>query len=350
MPAHRLPLFTLPFLALAATGCSDREARTPTAPTVIDQRTGPPSSAAVAFETICQVPRGNRGHERTRRLPARSAEAQLRTTASYAGPCADYGPAAELGGSPVRTYAQIDDAGTPLSLGYTFPADFLDGLPTAPASGEHCLDVNGNGTIELDMECVGGHEAVMELPEAFVDEVESPLGWALLNWNPIGHPPPAIFTVAHFDFHFYIIDLATRNSIDLGTCGLLMDCGDFVTATAPIPPQYMPAGYMSLGAAEAFMGDHLVNLADPVFSGAPFTEVFIYGGWDGSIAFYEPMITHSWLEGVATGANPGGCTALALPLAWEIAGWYPTEYCIRYRANRADYTVSLESWVYRTAG
>jgi hypothetical protein len=264
------------------------------------------------------------------------------------GPRLVFGAAVEMGGSSIRTFAEIDDDGTPLTLGYTFSRSFLEGLPQEPSQGTHCLDVDGSGTIEAAMECVGGHERVMELPPEFLDEVDSPFDWALLNWNPVGHPPPGVFTVGHFDFHFYIVDLATRNSMDLGTCGLLMDCDDFAVATAPIPAEHMPQGYMSLGAAEAFMGDHLVNPTDPVFNGGAFTEVFIYGGWDGAIAFYEPMVTHAWLEGVANGTNPDGCRDLALSTSYAVEGWYPTRYCIDFDPDPGEFSVSLESWVYRS--
>src|SRR5690348_14444530 len=34
-----------------------------------------------------------------------------------------------------------------------------------------------------------------------------------LDWNPQGHPPPGIYDVPHFDFHFYYIPDSYRTTI-----------------------------------------------------------------------------------------------------------------------------------------
>ena len=56
------------------------------------------------------------------------------------------------------------------------------------------------------------------------------------------------------------------------------------------------------------------------------------------------MITQAHLK-----SRPDMCQDLKLPEAWEISGAYPTRYCIRYHADEGDYTVSMESFVYRNA-
>ena len=38
-----------------------------------------------------------------------------------------------------------------------------------------------------------------------------------------------------------------------------------------------------------------------------------------------------------------------LPHAWERSGWYPTEYCLRYRESRDELITSMEGFVYRHA-
>ncbi len=40
---------------------------------------------------------------------------------------------------------------------------------------------------------------------------------------------------------------------------------------------------------------------------------------------------------------------LKLPKAWQVSCYYPTTYCIRYLENRREYTVSIESFIYRKA-
>ncbi len=135
-----------------------------------------------------------------------------------------------------------------------------------------------------------------------------------------------------------------------GPCALLINCDDFVTATLPVPSQYLPQDYVDLGAAEVAMGNHLIDLSSPEFTGQPFTHTFIYGAWNADITFYEPMITLDWFQGMANGTIANQCWDLKLPQAWKDGGHYPTRYCIRYRHNRQDFTVSLEGFVYREAG
>jgi hypothetical protein len=169
-----------------------------------------------------------------------------------------------------------------------------------------------------------------------------------VNWNPAGHVPPAppVWAVPHFDFHFYLLSREAIQRIRPGTCGELIDCEDFQRATRAVPAKYLPKQHIDVGAAVPAMGNHLIDTTTPELSNPPqkFTHTFIYGSYDGQIAFYEPMITHEFLL-----TQPSMCQSLYLPQAWETSGYYPTEYCIRYHESRGEYTVSLDNFVYREA-
>jgi hypothetical protein len=91
---------------------------------------------------------------------------------------------------------------------------------------------------------------------------------------------------------------------------------------------------------------HLIDSKSPelVSQGQVFTHTFIFGAYDGHVIFYEPMITLPYLQ-----SRPDTCVPIKQPQAWETAGYYPTRYCIRYRADDERYTVSLEDFVRRTA-
>ena len=52
------------------------------------------------------------------------------------------------------------------------------------------------------------------------------------------------------------------------------------------------------------------------------------------------MITRAYLAG-----DPNMCAGIKQPQAWEVAGAYPTKYCIRYLERVGRYTVSLENFV-----
>jgi hypothetical protein len=293
--------------------------------------------------TVCLVPPGNRAVEVTVSVPAATAQRLLARTPSYPGVCAVYGRPLALGGGTVRTYAQIEGV-VPRVVGITFPSSTLSALPTEMTDGHHCFDVDADGAIDEMTECAGGHERELELPGALRRLPGMPLKWALVNWNPHGHGAPGVYDLPHFDFHFYVQSKAERDAIRPGPCSIIVHCDDFVRGTVPVPAQYLPADYSDLQMVEVAMGNHLLDQTGPEWNGIPFTRTFIYGSYDGRITFLEPMITRSWLQGLVAGQHPSACQPIKQPQAWQVAGWYPQQYCIRYRANRDDLTVSLEDF------
>jgi hypothetical protein len=94
------------------------------------------------------------------------------------------------------------------------------------------------------------------------------------------------------------------------------------------------------------MGNHLINARSPELAknGPAFTHTFIFGAYDGHITFLEPMVTQAYIA-----SKPDTCAPIKQPEAWEIAGWYPTRYCVRYLEATARYTVSIEDFVQRAA-
>jgi hypothetical protein len=100
----------------------------------------------------------------------------------------------------------------------------------------------------------------------------------------------------HFDFRFHTGDRARVEAIAPGRCGELVDCGTFV-----------------------------------------------YGACDGEVIFWEPMITLDLLRD-----TPDSCLEIRQPEAFQRAGYYPTQYCVRQdRVGRR--TVSLERFRYSEA-
>ncbi len=132
-----------------------------------------------------------------------------------------------------------------------------------------------------------------------------------------------------------------------GPCGFFLDCEAFERATRPVPAKYVHPDQIDVGAAAARMGNHLINSQSPeiVDITQEFTHTWIIGAYDGHVTFWEAMITH---EFIAT--RPDSCVPIGQPQAWETAGYYPTEYCVRYFEDDDAYTVSLEGLVLREAG
>lgn len=255
------------------------------------------------------------------------------------------GTPASLGDGSVAGYAELDDQGAPKAIGVVFAAAALATLPSVPSDGNHCIDANNDGTTDLATECAAWHERVLPLPSEAARRADMPFKWALLNWNPLGHMPPGVFDKPHFDVHFYIEPIESIFSIQRGPCGPeFVRCDQFAVARQPIPSNYLPASYMDLGIVAPAMGNHLIDPTNRNFAGEPFTRHWVYGAWAGRVVFYEEMLTLAYLQ-----SKPSVCYPIPVAEAFAIAGWYPTQSCIRYRRDKDEYTVSLEKFVERKA-
>ena len=253
----------------------------------------------------------------------------------------------KVGNGWARAYIALDASGNPLALGVSLDKQALEALPGDLNTASRCFDKNGNGKTDID-ECIGDYQFLFSIPQNEAGRAVSPFKWVSLNWNPHGHVPPAPppWAEPHFDFHFYITARETVEMIRPGSCGELIDCEDFKRATKPVPASYVHHDHINVGAAVPDMGNHLINSKAPelVKNGPKFTHTFIFGSYDGHVIFYEPMVTRAYLA-----SNPDMCAHIKQPEAWEVAGSYPTKYCVRH-LDRADrYTVSLEGFVERVA-
>ncbi len=235
-----------------------------------------------------------------------------------------YGVPQKLGNGMARTYVVLDakSGQQPVELGISLDPSALEGLPQD--AEEHSL--------------------VLALPP----KSPAPYQFAELDWNPQGHPPAGVYTVPHFDFHFYTISLAERNSI-------LPSDPLFKTKARNVPTGvYVPSGYLVPGdpAAQAVpeMGVHWLNSQAPELQGLfgnprgykPFTKTFIYGSWNGRFTFYEPMITRAYLL-----TQPDVTTPISVPARYAQPGWFPTAYRVTYDAQTKEYLIALTRLVSR---
>ncbi|GKZ14523.1 DUF5602 domain-containing protein [Haladaptatus sp. T7] len=243
-----------------------------------------------------------------------------------------WGPPAAVGNGTIRTFVASTGSGKPRSVGVRFSADALEGLPTAPTDGKWNIP-DGKAP------CCG-HETVLGFPET---AASIPFRWFMLNWNPTGHPPPDVYAVPHFDFHFYLMPREKRTEIRNGDCpraSTAVTCETLQRGTEPLPSGQRPPDYESLGAVEPGMGNHLMDLTAPEFNGEPFTHTFLWGTFDGELIFFEPMVTRSFFRDLCTEIR----RPITMPTAFPTMGWYPTAYAIRYSRTGDAYAVSLESF------
>jgi len=213
-----------------------------------------------------------------------------------------------VGNGQARVIVVDGSNGTPTSVHVVLDGHALEGLPQATADRESWEYV-------LPMPTTG--------PRTGYDHIG-------LDWNPDGHRPAGVYTVPHFDVHFYLISTAEQQAITF--TGSARE-----RAIAPPDPSLVPVGYVvPPDTAEERMGLHGLDPASGEFHGKPFTYTFLYGYHDRRLVFVEPMITLAYLRTRADVIVP-----VKTPAAYSLPGYYPTRYRMGYDASRDEYHVAL---------
>ena len=247
-----------------------------------------------------------------------------------------YGNPVTIGRGTLRSYVTERD-GAPAELGVAFSEGALEGLPTTGV-GHH----GGGGPI---------HQYVLDFPST----ATAPFRMVEVNWNPAGHEPDGAYAgVPHFDFHFWVVDRAARDSI------VPTDPAYAARANRLPAPEFVPAFNVQLGppgsapadVAVPRMGVHWVDTRSPELQRIlghpeayrPFTTTFLHGTWDGRILFWEPMITRAHLAAKRTASDAAvrdEVIPLPLPDRYQAPGRYPTAYRITWDGQAREYRVAL---------
>lgn len=221
---------------------------------------------------------------------------------SDAGPAAPTeldGPAVTVGNGTARTVV-VEQGGTVTSIGIQLTDAALTGLPDTQPMTEWQLSLPAGVSV-------------------------GPFDHAALDWNPQGHPPPMVYTVPHFDFHFYMIPTAEQMTIAGGP------------DTTPVDAKYVPRDYASQVESVPMMGVHWADTLAAEYHGSPFDHTFIYGFHQGQMIFVEPMVTTAFLS---SGSDFSG--AVKQPQAYQRSGAYPTNYSVHHDAAAHTVTISLD--------
>ena len=95
------------------------------------------------------------------------------------------GPQVDWGHGHARSWITLTHDGVPVEIGVEITGDAINTLGSHPDAIEN------------------HHTTVLPLHQkAIAATAFEHIG---INWNPGGHPPAGVFTVPHFDFHFYMI-------------------------------------------------------------------------------------------------------------------------------------------------
>jgi hypothetical protein len=234
-----------------------------------------------------------------------------------------FGPSQSLGDGTVKTYVTLNDSGQPTEVGLRLTGTALEGLPPTNT------------------------DPPLMLMLAFPDQAKgTAFDHVMLNWNPQGHDPVALFGKPHFDFHFDMVDMATIQSISPADQNYAAKA-EHAPEARYVPQDYaVPPGAPASAQAVPGMGVHLVDSSDTslVPGSYDFKQIVINGTWDGRYTFVEPMITREWLL-----TKPASEQELKQPQAYQKTGYYPTTYAVRVDEQTKEYVVSLAGLTMRNA-
>lgn len=213
-----------------------------------------------------------------------------------------------FGQGRAHTEVRTDAAGKAVAVGIVFSEQALAGLPAATMAPAYLLRMPATG------------------PRTVVDHV-------VINWEAAGHPPPKVYDVPHFDFHFYLVKRAETKRVRFGSDA---ESGE---ASQQPPAELLPAGYVvPPGTAVPMMGVHAINTQAAEFQQQPFTATLIYGYYNKVQTFIEPMVSLSFLL-----SKPAFSAPVPRPASYSKAGSYPAGYSVNYRPASKDYEVMLEA-------
>lgn len=227
------------------------------------------------------------------------------------------GPVAKFQHGSAWTWIEIDGDNKPERIGISIDDAAMNSLSPGGMEGD------------------GGHQMTNSLSLQFHPKASlTPFTHALLDWNPNGHEPAGLYDKPHFDFHFYIIPESERKAIP----AYETDSTGFLNYPAP---GYMPGTYVPGPGGVPQMGAHWIDVTTPELNGQPFTQTFLFGSYNGKVAFYEPMITKAFID-----ANASFERTFGVPAKFKVSGYYPTKMRI-VKAEGATHII-LEAFVYRT--
>ena len=232
-----------------------------------------------------------------------------------------YGTPIQLGEGRARSYI-VMNKGVPLEVGLALDERALDGLRGPMQHGP----VEGGDHAHEDFDAYS-----IPMPA----QNPTPYKFIELDWNPAGHAPEHVYTVPHFDFHFYKISVEQRDAI-VPSDPLFVVKSENAPAPAFIPPFYIAPAMIAIPR----MGVHWIDVRSPELQPPPnnkkFTTTFLTGSYDGAVIFQEPMITREFIL-----SKPN--VEIPLPLAARVtpAGYYPTAYSITYDEQAKEHRIAL---------
>ncbi len=243
-----------------------------------------------------------------------------------------------IGNGSVRTWVKVEQKrNKPVSLGVSLTESALTGLPAD-------VDEPQKDSVKLQLMDGSPHhtfEYELMFPKEVAETAFSHMGF---NWNAFGHGPEKVFDRPHFDVHFYMAAPEYRHHIDFD---VKKDGDSLKVKTSNIEPprEFLPINYqLAPNTAEPRMGSHYADVTSSQLTPGEFENIFLFGVHNGSILFWEPMLTLDYLK-----SKPNFSQKLSLPAAYPVSGYYPTAYSVVYNQKRKEIDISLDKLTFRVA-
>ncbi len=215
-----------------------------------------------------------------------------------------YGDSAALGNGVVRTFVQLNATGHRERIGLSMTDGVMNNLDTILRT------------------------FVLALPAPVVAD-DTTFNHVFFTWNPIGHGPPGIFELPHFDFHFVTVTVAERQSV--------------IPGIDPVyyPQEFVPIDYLRDNFPPGVVPFRGLHWADSSLhtTNANFKNVLIYNTYRGKLFAFEPMITRAYLL-----TNPDTIIAIKQAHYYRRTGDYPQNYSINHNAVNHNYNVFLRDF------
>jgi hypothetical protein len=232
-----------------------------------------------------------------------------------------FGKELNYGDGIIRMYARVQNGKTS-SLGLFLSDGVLEGLPA-----------------HVDMSAV---DPIVPMVPGINDIA---IQHVTVGYNPHGHEPDGIFTLPHFDFHFYLITNAERMMIDPSRGAAFEAEANAIVSPDRMPSAFVPAippGAPFVAGTAPFMGLHWVDLyrSSATQPSIPFEHEFINGTYNGEWIFLEPMITNAWLASKASHSEP-----IKQPQTYVRPGSYPTHLNVFHSDEFGGWIIALKEFM-----
>jgi hypothetical protein len=224
-------------------------------------------------------------------------------------------------GSTVESWASLEE-GSVVEVGITVPMTAIHNARVGIPEGADPTIPDSSNSVRLTLPAI-----VTE--QTFIDHFD-------LDYNPVGHPPMDIYTLPHFDLHFYGISEVEQ---------LAIDCSDKMEIEAEkLPTDYVVGkpGRPPVGECVPMMGHHAVSMKAPELSPenpAVFDKTMVLGYYAGEMTFLEPMVTRDLLL-----AKRNFDFAIELPKTLPRKTMYPTEFSATFDAKANAYRFVLRGF------